>query len=242
VVGILVSGAVDARGVSVGQQFLMPLEVLRDDLRTVNAAPATSLTTTVYRKALEDYFRGYYSRALPGFRQVKDLYPSHAYADKFISDSQTAITQGRDVTPEEDSGGSLLLYVAIGAAVLVLAGAIALLLMLRRRGRRAAPSAGPSGTPEPAGYAPAPGMPYAAAAHGAYAPAQGTPHVPTQGTPHVPMQGTPYAPAGPGMPYVPAGHGGSPQAWHASTAGAPTWQPLGFTPEPPASTVPADRQ
>ena len=138
VIGTLVSGAVDARGVSVGQQFCMPAQVLADQLRAVNVTPTASLTTTRYTAALDAFFARHYKAALPALREVKDLYPAHAYVDRYISESQTAITQGRDETPK-GLPWTLVGIVAAGALA-VLAAVIVSVVLLRRRKRRGAAS------------------------------------------------------------------------------------------------------
>nr|WP_231134638.1 serine protease [Motilibacter deserti] len=256
VIGVLVSGAIDDRGVSVGQQFCQQGQVLQDQLRANNVTPATSVTTTKYNTALEDYFNHYYKRALPLFREVKDLFPSHAYADRYISDSQTAITAGQDETP---SSSSLpLILGGAAAALLVVLGAV-LAVVLRRRRKRAAAAAQqvfPVGAPG-AGYAEAPAGGYGPAAQGAPVYAAGQhPAMPAQGQFPQQPQG-PYAPAYPaapvadGYPHATAPQGDHPtapvpaQPAHQDRPHVPApFQPLGheYPPAPtpaPAPQVPA---
>nr|WP_231127508.1 serine protease [Motilibacter aurantiacus] len=225
VIGVLVSGAIDDRGVSVGQQFCQQGQVLQDQLRANNVTPSTSITTTKYNAALDDYFNHYYKRALPAFREVKDLFPSHAYADRYISDSQTAITAGKDETP---SSSSLpLILGGAGAALLVLLGAV-LAVVLRRRRKRTAPAAQvfPAGAPGNT-YAGAPSTAYA----GGYPNAPQDAHFPQQQPApqdgHFPQQQpAPYAPA-----YQPA------PAYQA--APGPEAQPAPVAPDHLTAPVPA---
>ena len=79
VIGMLVSGAVDANGSGVGQNYLMPLDVIKDALTRSGANPSESQTSAIYDQALTDYHQEYYRKALGEFQQVKDLFPAQAY-------------------------------------------------------------------------------------------------------------------------------------------------------------------
>jgi serine protease Do len=153
VVGVLVSGAVNGNGASVGEFYLMPTGVVKEALQTRNVVPEVSLTTREYDQALADYSKDYYKRALENFRDVMALYPAHAYVSKYVSDSQAAISQGKDKTPKP-----LPIALLVGggaAAVVVVTGLILLLLIRRRRNSASGPqpavqtwgSGNPAGTP-----------------------------------------------------------------------------------------------
>ncbi|GAA2877089.1 hypothetical protein GCM10020220_078440 [Nonomuraea rubra] len=68
------------------------------------------MTTTRYNEAVNDYFRNYYEDALPKFREVQALFPNHPYVAKYISDTQAAISAGKDESPRP-----ILMWVLIGA-------------------------------------------------------------------------------------------------------------------------------
>ena len=106
----------------------MPLDSVRAALARSGATPAPGQTTIVYNQALDDFYADHYTKALDEFRQVKDLFPAHAYAGGYISRAQLAISQGKDVPvvpPRKPvpwmliliAGGALLVAVCIGAFV-----------------------------------------------------------------------------------------------------------------------------
>jgi S1-C subfamily serine protease len=88
---------------------------------------------------LSDYWNGYYRKALKSFQKVKAAYPIHPTVDKYISDSQQAIIDGKD---KEGFWGELTerfpLAVVIGVPLAVLAigiGGVVLVLMKKRQNR-----------------------------------------------------------------------------------------------------------
>ena len=141
VIGMLVAGAIDANGSGVGQNYLMPLDVIKDALTRSGADLTPSETSVIYDQGLADFHNEYYSKALGEFQQVKALFPAHAYVGGFITKSQTAINQGKDKTPPpaaQDSGlgfsfGTPMIVVGIAAVVIIGLGVTVLLLVLRRR-------------------------------------------------------------------------------------------------------------
>lgn len=150
VVGIVVSG------VSGGQNYLQPVGLLSEALQRSAADLRPSLTSAQWAKALADYHQDYYSRAMAEFKDVQALYPPHAYVGKFIADSQTAITQGRDQTPVESKVSPILIGSGIGGGVLLVGGAtVAALLIVRRRRTHAAAAVAPAAPAEGA-WAPLP--------------------------------------------------------------------------------------
>jgi hypothetical protein len=136
VVGVLVSGAVDGNGASVGEHYLMPIDVVKDALRSSNVTPEVSLTTSTYNQALSDFSNDYYKKALEEFQQVKALYPAHPYVSQYLSESQTAITQGKDKTPNPLTIPLLVGGGVAGAAVVT---AVVVLLVRRRYGSAGGP-------------------------------------------------------------------------------------------------------
>ncbi len=217
VVGILVASAVDENGVALeGQEFVIPVSVVREKLREQNVEASSSDTTQAYDKALAAYFSRYYSRAMPDFQRVKALYPEHPYVNEFIAQTQTAIDQGKDETPVATwvwlavAGGVLLL-------LLLLAGLVLLLVRRRRKRARAAvagpwpPAGPPAWTPGPAAgpwqQQPQPPQPPAAAVATAPGPEPRDPLAAAWGAtgPAPPSTTDPGAPPhpGPGLPPPP---------------------------------------
>lgn len=142
VVGVLVAGAVGPDGVAVaGQEFVVPVSVVREQLATKSVAPAASQTSSLYAQAVDAYYRQEYSGALAQFRRVVELYPGHPYAAQFIDKSQAAIAAGQDKTPAGSAGRSAdlpswLLPAGAGVGVLALASVGVGGVMARRRNRR----------------------------------------------------------------------------------------------------------
>jgi hypothetical protein len=140
VVGVLVSGAVNGQGASLGQFYLMPIDLVREALQTRNVQVEVSLTTQLYNQALADYSQNYYSRALEAFQHVKSLYPGHPYVSHYISECQSRISRGEDQTPVPPPPGLLdqlpagVIGLLGGVVVAALAGAVLLVLRRRRRG------------------------------------------------------------------------------------------------------------
>ncbi len=152
VIGMLIAGTVSEGGeASENESFVLPVSVIKEKLNEKNVKPAASLTTTKYNEALDDFFQRHYKEALPKFREVQALFPSHPYVAKYITDSQQAISSGKDETPQP-----MWVWIAAGAGVLVLAGGgVLLLILLRGRRKR---SASPRGeAPSPAYGGPYPG-------------------------------------------------------------------------------------
>ncbi|WP_433375010.1 trypsin-like peptidase domain-containing protein [Streptosporangium sp. CA-115845] len=151
VIGILVGGLIQQDGGSTeGESFVLPVSVVKEKLNEKNIKPAESTTTTAYNEALDLFFQNRYSDALPKFREVQALQPNHPYVAKYISDSQQAITAGKD-----ESGTPLLPWLLWGGGGLVAAFVIGTIVAVARGKRRAK---GPASFP-PAPYGAQPGYP-----------------------------------------------------------------------------------
>jgi serine protease Do len=141
VIGILFSGAVDENGSSLGQNYLMPLDSVRGALARSGATPVPGQTTIVYNQGLDHFYANHYSKALEEFRQVKELFPAHAYVGSYISRAQLAISQGKDVPivpPRTLWPPSPLILVVGGAVLLTLtSGALGYGISRRRQNRAA---------------------------------------------------------------------------------------------------------
>ncbi|SEG87911.1 Trypsin-like peptidase domain-containing protein [Nonomuraea solani] len=148
VVGMLIAGTVSEGGeASESESFVLPVSIVKEKLGEKNIKPAQAVTTTRYNEALNDYFRHHYAVALPKFREVQALFPNHPYVAKFISDSQQAISAGKDESPS-----SVWVWVLAGAGVLVaLVILFVLAKVLRRRRRRRSRPDSPFAAPQPGG-------------------------------------------------------------------------------------------
>ncbi len=172
VIGMLIAGTVSESGeASENESFVLPVSVIKEKLGEKNLQPSESVTTTLYDEALDEFFQRHYKNALPKFRAVQDLQPNHPFVARFITDSQRAITAGKDETPQP-----IWVWIAIGAGLLILIGVGVLLVVIlrRRKGVPAGPHAWvgagplpPAGPPHSVG-APAPYAAPAAPNGGAY--------------------------------------------------------------------------
>jgi serine protease Do len=146
VVGVATFGSVDpntGREVA-GLNFAVPVSVVSELLSQASVRPVEGAATSRYRLALDAFERQWHKRALPLFKDVKTLDPTHPSVDRFIAASQAAISQGRDRTPRELLGLPLPLVVAVAASAgLVVAGVLVAVQVRRRRvaRRRAVPGA-----------------------------------------------------------------------------------------------------
>ncbi len=134
-VGVLVASAIGSDGVAAqGQNFVIPASEIKDMLERNGVTPQESDTTAAYSKAIDEFYQEHYSAAVPLFEKVEVLYPAHPFAKKFITDSKTAIDEGRDKTPEPESTNVALLVGLISAGLLVvLLGGGGIWLLARRR-------------------------------------------------------------------------------------------------------------
>ncbi|SFJ76776.1 Trypsin-like peptidase domain-containing protein [Streptosporangium canum] len=134
VIGILVGGLIQQDGGSTeGESFVLPVSIVREKLNEKNIKSAESVTTKAYNEALDLFFKNHYSDALPKFREVQALQPNHPYVAKYITDSQQAITAGKD-----ESSSSILPWVLWGGGgllVLFVLGTLGTVLRGKRRSK-----------------------------------------------------------------------------------------------------------
>ncbi|MER5423093.1 serine protease [Streptosporangium roseum] len=134
VIGILVGGLIQQDGGSTeGESFVLPVSIVREKLNEKNIKSAESVTTKAYNEALDLFFKNHYSDALPKFREVQALQPNHPYVAKYITDSQQAITAGKD-----ESSSSILPWVLWGGGgllVLFVLGTLGAVLRGKRRSK-----------------------------------------------------------------------------------------------------------
>jgi S1-C subfamily serine protease len=139
VIGIATFGSIDYQrgGAEVqGMNFLVPINIARQFLNEINVQPKESQLSKLYEEGLVLYDKQQYRDALEKFREVNELSPGYPYVSTYISDSRTAITEGRDrSTP-------IWWYIGIGAVVilsllLILSTAVVAFVVYRRNHPRA---------------------------------------------------------------------------------------------------------
>ncbi|GAA3572372.1 hypothetical protein GCM10022419_061560 [Nonomuraea rosea] len=153
VIGMLIAGTVSAGGeASESESFVLPVSIIKEKLGEKNVKPAQAMTTIRYNEALNDYFRNYFEDALPKLREVQALFPNHPYVAKYISETQAAISAGKDESPRP-----ILMWVLIGAGVLVaIVLAVLVVKVLGRRRSRPVPAYGAPPVNGPYGAMPPP--------------------------------------------------------------------------------------
>lgn len=126
VVGIATFGSVDENtGNQVqGMNFVIPVGVVKQFLSETNIQPEESKLSHLYREGLELSEQHQYKQALEKFREVGELNSGYPYVQKYISESRTAINEGRD------RSNPVWLYIVI-AGVGVSGGAFFLLRRVR---------------------------------------------------------------------------------------------------------------
>ncbi|OUC81899.1 S1 family peptidase [Streptosporangium minutum] len=153
VIGILVGGLIQQDGGSTeGESFVLPVSIVKEKLNEKNIKSAESVTTKAYNEALDLFFKNHYSDALPKFREVQALQPNHPYVAKYITDSQQAITAGKD-----ESSSSILPWVLWGGGgllVLFVLGTLGAVLKGKRRSKIPASSFPPAPYGAQPGYLP----------------------------------------------------------------------------------------
>ncbi|MDP9861074.1 MULTISPECIES: S1 family peptidase [Streptosporangium] len=153
VIGILVGGLIQQDGGSTeGESFVLPVSIVREKLNEKNIKSAESVTTKSYNEALDLFFANRYSDALPKFREVQALHPNHPYVAKYITDSQQAITAGKD-----ESSSSILPWVLWGGgglAVLFVLGTLGAVVRGKRRSKTPPSSFPPAPYGAQPGYLP----------------------------------------------------------------------------------------
>ena len=146
VIGIATFGSIDYQrgGAEVqGMNFLVPIGVAKQFLTEINVKPQESQLTKLYEQGLVYYDKQQYKNALEKFREVNELNPGYPYVTKYISDSRTAISEGRD------KSWSIWVYAGIAVAaglLLLILVAVIVLVLYRRKG----PPIGPTEPMHPA--------------------------------------------------------------------------------------------
>lgn len=151
VIGIISYSGVDASG-DPTQVYLQTADNIRSVLREVGVQPTRGVLDTAFAKAMDYYWAGHYSAALPLLRKVDDLQDGHLLAKEYLR-----LAQGKAGGPDDlplstpsreapDGRGPLFwALVALGALIAIALVALLALLVLGWRRRRAA--SGPAYAP-----------------------------------------------------------------------------------------------
>jgi len=115
-IGIATFGKIDpTTGSPVqGANFVMPVSVIQEFLAEANVDPAQGEISQLYQKAIAQFERGQFKRALATFRQVSELNPDYPYVQSYLSKTQAALNQDEATIP--------FLPIGVGASVLLVVG------------------------------------------------------------------------------------------------------------------------
>ena len=94
---------------------------------------------------LADFSRGNYKRALTSFDRVREYFPQHPYAARYVSQAQQRISAGDDRTP----GGIPWTWVIISVLGLGFLATVTALVLIIRRQNRTVPGGGIPPTVQP---------------------------------------------------------------------------------------------
>jgi len=120
--------------------MFVPMAQARVFINQSGFAPESGLTDEVYRRALEFFWKGNYTKALPEFKTVLEFYPRHPRAQEYILQCNEKIESG------EGGGGGFPAWLKWLLIILVAAAVVALVVWLLTRSGAAAP-AKKKGTP-----------------------------------------------------------------------------------------------
>jgi serine protease Do len=234
VIGILIAGAVSPTTgqIVAGEEFVLPATVIAAALAGIGVHPTEAPVTTIYAAALANYYKGYDSLALQGFKRVLGYFPSHPFASYYASLARQQVAEGHSKTPPKPASFPWLLIVLIVVIALVLLGASVLWMVVRgsrmprqRTGNQGGPMPWEQPVP-PAGAQAAPmPWPWPGPQPGPQA-GQPTAPWPAPGPQPGPQAGQPTAPQPGGVPWAQPGAPAAPQAGPAPWAqpGPPQWQ------------------
>lgn len=135
VIGIATFGSVDANtGQEIaGMNFVVPIDVVKQFLNEINVQPKEGTVSKLYAEALADFQKQYYKAALKQFQEINAIAPGIPYVEKYISDSQTAIAEGRDKSIP------VVLYIVAVLAVIIIGVAAYVLVRKNQKKKLSTP-------------------------------------------------------------------------------------------------------
>jgi S1-C subfamily serine protease len=139
VIGLISFTTVDGKG-NRGQGYLRTVEDIRSALRDVGIEATRGEVDTLFADAMELYWDGHYSAALPYFQKVLNLYGRHALARKYLADAQSKASGQDDIpltAPSVEAESSSLPLIGGAAAAVILVALVGWALLRRRRKARA---------------------------------------------------------------------------------------------------------
>lgn len=147
VIGLVSFGTFTATGES-GASYLRPVDEIHAALADTGVTPQRGAVDEAFAQAMEHFWGGHYSAAIPLFRDVLSLSDGHPLAKEYLAKAQEKAGTAADVPLAGEDGGFPIWIAAVVGGVVVVA--LGLVMAIRRRASKAA--------------APAPAVPMAAVA------------------------------------------------------------------------------
>ncbi|MEG6585792.1 S1C family serine protease [Dendrosporobacter sp. 1207_IL3150] len=119
VIGLL-TFYMNANGTLNGPLYCMASNTVQEYVRKAGATNDESLTDKAYREGLEFYWKGYYTKALTKFEEVKRLYAKHSEVESLIAECQKNIAEGNDKRYWPDYYAYLGLLITLVVAVSII--------------------------------------------------------------------------------------------------------------------------
>jgi hypothetical protein len=134
VIGVCSRGSVTEAGQEVaGFDFLIQSNVLKTFLQESNVENAKGTIDETFEKGLTYYYDKHYSAAKQQFETVVGLFDYHWRAKNLITECNTAIASGKDVSVGLTDSW-IIIIVAVGVVVAAVIAVVAVLMLRRRRG------------------------------------------------------------------------------------------------------------
>jgi serine protease Do len=127
VIGLTTFGSIESNGgLAAGLNFAIPVQILKEFLDSVDIEPSVSKASALFADGVHYFEKEYYNKALHKFNEVKHLNENYPTLETYISNSKTAIKNGKD------KESKIILWVALGV-VLIFIILIPYILLFRKK-------------------------------------------------------------------------------------------------------------
>ena len=159
VVGLLTFRGDTVNGQEVsGFSFVVPSNTVMEYVKSAGASNNEGPTDTVYREGLDNYWKQYYSAAIPKFEEVKRLFPQHSEVDRLVQSSQQLKAEGKEKSSFPFWIVAVIVAVLFILLLLLIIIIVGIVIARKRKGKKAGPAVPDSGRAQPR-PAPAPAAP-----------------------------------------------------------------------------------
>jgi len=137
VIGLLTfrGDTVDGQEVQ-GFNFIVPSNTAKEYIAQAGTNNSPGPVDKLWQEGLTEYWDSHFSKAKELFQKVKNLFPHHVEAQKFLTDSEERIARG-----EDSSLGLVSRILIVGLAAIILIIGIVVFLMQRKKSKPSPPPA-----------------------------------------------------------------------------------------------------